>query len=1425
MRKITRIKITNYGAESWFKDITLNLTDPASQQATDTIINLENGGGKTTMLAFIFSCFEPRQERFLQHIQKKQHQFTDYFAKDGTPGVILIEWQTPGQDDRLVIGQVVSVLPEKASPDRAFFAFSANGPDGMDQVPMSFTTFAEWSHWLQAQQGQGDFFHTRGQNDWQRHLDTRLIDVDVFRLQLEFSAEEGGIDAFLNFRNESEFVRRFFRQTLDRDRAGSVRTVVAQTCDALGRKPRLQQQHRELTTLATEVAGFEAAAQAYENDVGQQGQNVAQASGVVRALLERAATHEAEAQALNERAAGYAQVEKDGEGRLSALEHDQQVLEGLALRRAVEDAQARQDALRETLDDARTEARILTGAQSLMEVDAARTRLQGLRDTANAQQSGLAPAREEAGIAGERLRNALGVVLSAAQATITTLSDTVRVATAVHNDQQRRLGELDRQRQTLERRHADLSAQVRLGLAQRERLVQDGLILPHETTAEAQARWFAQAQALQNTHEEQQAQAQASDERAEQQRTLADQARRNGDDARGLLTAARQEQAEGQAQHEALSQSPILAQALESDQADPDAPGLAVALNRLIASDEASIAQFNVRRAQLESDRQAVHDTGVAGRQADVDAVVAHLHKHGVPGAQPFNLYLAQHLNDAATAQALVLSDPARFLGVGVPEDDLPTARKAIKGLTRLRAPVVISPLTLAGPTVPEDHLVVAPANAAAFNRAAALEHVQGVDRDLATLDESLRLARERRDTAVAVREQLRVYTERFGAEQRTMLERTLSTQSTRLADAQEQERAARAQAQLDQDVARRTHQAVQASGLELQQLSARVRTLTDHRTTHEDQQAEREAACDQIANELDELGAVREDVMVAMAQADERRDKARAEQLELQARTSQLRFEINGLVYQTPKGPVAPLGDEVSLDELRRRFRDAVQLLNTQEQERMGVLKVKLDQAESEVAGLQKAFDARFGDLPVAWLRDRFGPTLDADVQQAQQAETAAQDAVNTASTALTLARHDLSSFDKAHRRLGAPTPAQEALDPNALAAARSALAEDHAQWQAKLDEARAQVGTVRDRARDAKDLARRLASHAATLRTVVDVDPDASAVDLGEDVDTLVKELLDGFKSLDKASSQSRKKAEKAFRELITMISRPAFQEVEPALADGLRSSAQDFEAACGYATVWREQVAERLSTVQHQLDSMSANFEGCVDELMALTRDGERVLASAVANKRVPANAPMVGGKAVIRMKTDLSRTPLDGKRQALSAYLDELIETRQLPELGTDLVAESLFRIHGASLGLQLLKMVPNEERQYMPVGEIKSSGGEGVTMALFLYMVINQLRAEMQAQKKQAGGGPLILDNPFAKMTNGSMWGAVRALADAMDIQLICATAISAEYNAFGEFRRFVRLRRTGTNPITQKTHLEVADLVIKARPANGPATA
>lgn len=177
----------------------------------------------------------------------------------------------------------------------------------------------------------------------------------------------------------------------------------------------------------------------------------------------------------------------------------------------------------------------------------------------------------------------------------------------------------------------------------------------------------------------------------------------------------------------------------------------------------------------------------------------------------------------------------------------------------------------------------------------------------------------------------------------------------------------------------------------------------------------------------------------------------------------------------------------------------------------------------------------------------------------------------------------------------------------------------------------------------------------------------------------------------------------------------------------------------------------------------------------------------------------------------MRANFSAVTLDMRRATMRNYLDVLADTLAIPSKGTDLIADAVARVYGKPLGLHVLKMSVEETEQYVPVEKISNSGGEGVVMAMFLYLVINQLRAENHAQVQKNAGGPLILDNPFAKATTAALWRAQRLLASAMNVQLIFATALQ-DFNSIGEFQRFIRLRKAGQNTKTKRWHLQVANL-------------
>jgi hypothetical protein len=301
----------------------------------------------------------------------------------------------------------------------------------------------------------------------------------------------------------------------------------------------------------------------------------------------------------------------------------------------------------------------------------------------------------------------------------------------------------------------------------------------------------------------------------------------------------------------------------------------------------------------------------------------------------------------------------------------------------------------------------------------------------------------------------------------------------------------------------------------------------------------------------------------------------------------------------------------------------------------------------------------------------------------------------------------------------------------------------------------------------------------------------------------------LLKAFQGARKEGENAEQRAIKAFGQVKDAAGTPELRAVEKEVAEQI--CANDFQAAVRDADRLIEGLKDRIGTTRAALESMKADFEACVNELVSLAVVGAKILQEA-ATKRVPVGAPMVGGKPIVKMRANIFAMPVAERSIVVQRYLDQLIDSGRLPETGSDLLADVICRMHdNKPLGIMLLKMVHDESDQYVAIDKISNSGGEGVVMAMLLFCLISQVRAEIHAKLQRFSGGPLLLDNPFAKATSASMWKAQCMMAQSIGVQLVFLTAIQ-DYNALGEFSNFIRLRSAGKNTKTGRSHVEVATL-------------
>jgi len=283
MQRISRIHVSHFGSPTaWYDSHIFELNDPETDDPTDTVFNLENAGGKTSLLSYIFSCFEPKLDRWLQHLQKRNHRFHEYFSRDGRPSFILIEWLMPGRtagapDYKLLIGQAVTIketAERGAEVERWFFSYDVVDGLTMGDVPAPglsaspARTMPEFLAWTQeaAKRSRGDFFRTRTQDDWTKHLgNVRMLDTELLRMQVDFNSNEGGMEeGFLTFNSEADLLRRFLMLTLDGEKAATVRDGLAQTADKLKSRPRYEKQLHQLTKLNAAMVPFVDSAADYQ---------------------------------------------------------------------------------------------------------------------------------------------------------------------------------------------------------------------------------------------------------------------------------------------------------------------------------------------------------------------------------------------------------------------------------------------------------------------------------------------------------------------------------------------------------------------------------------------------------------------------------------------------------------------------------------------------------------------------------------------------------------------------------------------------------------------------------------------------------------------------------------------------------------------------------------------------------------------------------------------------------------------------------------------------------------------------------------------------------------------------------------------------------------------------------------------------------
>lgn len=210
MLKILRCHLSCVGNRSArFSPVTLNFT--AENGAGNSVVFLENGGGKTTLAAFLYLTLWPEQNHFLlKKAKDAQVRVADYLMPGQTAYVVLeCETRMAGLLDEPIVRVIGQVLQRRDSTERSpvnrhFFTFLPCAEMTFDDLPihgingrsnsLNYDDFRAWLKERQVKCAGAELWDGSSVEEYIKKLREIHAEPELVRVQVDLNKREGGID-------------------------------------------------------------------------------------------------------------------------------------------------------------------------------------------------------------------------------------------------------------------------------------------------------------------------------------------------------------------------------------------------------------------------------------------------------------------------------------------------------------------------------------------------------------------------------------------------------------------------------------------------------------------------------------------------------------------------------------------------------------------------------------------------------------------------------------------------------------------------------------------------------------------------------------------------------------------------------------------------------------------------------------------------------------------------------------------------------------------------------------------------------------------------------------------------------------------------------------------------------------------------------
>jgi hypothetical protein len=1405
----------------------------ASGEPEDSVIWLENGGGKTVFLSLLFHVLRPDKAAQIGNDDQggRRADISD-FVLAGDVAHVAIEWVAEDNDERIIMGLVAE--RKGTGVNRTWYLLAVReGAISLDDLAFDLegrrvpaTRFVESLEQLASKAGKSgrrnrvELTKTSVQRTWFEMLGDHDLDPALFEYQVRMNRSEGGATSLFRFPSAERFVEFFLQLTMNPDTVTAVSDELSRVAEKVASLPRkeLELAHAagavdRLGRLATAWSTFETADKnrtiAQRSAEGLYDQ-LTSALGRASETLANAEVRLGGAEA-DRVAADKARREADTRAKTVAVALGDARVAAITTELATEDLVSKEAALivsawprvtqyqrRVALDGQIGEIRLaLQSAER--EAEPLRERRDGRLRALRRQLEALASSAEGAMDVAAEEAVEWGTAELAAEDALRGLEGRINeirgllVGLTAQVERHERAVE-EAVASDLMSRGADVSSTLNMG---RNDLI--GLADELQRTGDSRRALAAELPDLRKKVRE-------SDE-------AAGQAEREHIAQRELVAAAQEERRQ-------LTSDSTLAE-LGAEDVDIEIVGADIVV-RLSAEADRQRASAIAAEAAAAEDRRATDSLErdrLLPARAEVDLLCGTLRAGGVPSATPGWRYLVDAV-PAGSHAAVIAAHPSVVDGIVVAAHDLDHARELLADAAPSAAILIAT-----GATLTESDLTLA--EGWVVPPAAAIHDRGSAEPELERRRERLTTASELAASIAATERRIRRQAEGLDAH---LVRWPTGTLPAAVALMDERERAARTTRDAATDDTNTLHAAetlLTETDSALENLRQR-HSRADRRVRSLERLAELATEADAASAQTAQLVTERSALTAEAKEKIGRRDAAHQAAAGANRRMATAERARDGANQQIAALPDPGEGAEIDTEsvdvvQLRAAYESAAQLVSqvTTDSElarRLADLERERQTVESEWQAIAAELRARIEELA--------GSPAAADPISRRVAEDTASKAAGEAAETLAQTRSRLE-VAKANRG-GLPDP--EPTWPVAPFPIPSNIVALEA-LSSELDMANEAARERRSEAHEAFSAERVACDHAEAARAALDVQAISLSHMIGErdplpaipfegDAAAAVKGALRRISD----ASGAREAADAAWRREAHAVGVFARDDRWNALLGELARRIRDDEpemlARASGELLTQTRILE--SRLRDDISHLDVHRQMLVNSLGDSVSEAARSLRSARKKSELPAGLGDWSHQPFLKIGLDFTsdRAELDGR---LRRFTNDILERSasggsSLP-MGADLICQAVLACADKSVSVEVLKPNKAQRLRYVPITDTATlSGGMRATAAIAMFCTLAKVRAANRTGR--VGVGALVLDNPLGDANATYLVALQRLVAQMNGVQLIYTTGVN-DMDALRLFPVVTRL----TNETAKRSHLAyvVADeaFLKRLQPAGG----